>query len=126
MRRGIDNLFNTSYQTGKTGYPPVNVYDTGNEVLVRAELPGMVKADIGVTFAEGNLTLSGKRKPLVENGTYAVIRNERVSGEFEKNFSIPYSIVQDKISADFKNGVLTITLPKAEEAKPRKIDVCVN
>jgi len=126
MRRDIDNLFATSYQTGRTGYPPVNVYDTGNDVLVQAELPGMTKADINVTFAEGSLTLSGTRKPLVEDGKYAAVRNERAAGEFEKSLSIPFSVVHDKISADFKNGVLTVVLPKSEEAKPKKIEVSIS
>ena len=126
IRREMDSLFDTGSGSGKTGYPPVNVYDTGNDVLVQAELPGMTKEDIQITYAEGNLTLTGKRKPTMEGDKYTLIRNERSTGEFEKSLNIPYPIVQDNISADFKNGVLTITLPKAEEAKPKKIEVNIN
>ena len=126
IRREMDNLFDTNTRTVSRGYPPINVYDTGNDVKLHAELPGMTKDDINVSFTDGNLTLSGKRKPLVEDGKYTIIRSERSTGEFEKTVNIPYPVVQDKISADFKNGVLTITLPKAEEAKPKKIEVNIS
>jgi HSP20 family protein len=126
IRREMDNLFDTGTRTVSRGYPPINVYDTGNDVKLQAELPGMTKDDINVSFTDGNLTLSGNRKPLVEDGNYTIIRSERSTGEFEKTVNIPYPVVQDNISADFKNGVLTIILPKAEEAKPKKIEVNIS
>ncbi|MBF0431435.1 MAG: Hsp20/alpha crystallin family protein [Fibrobacteria bacterium] len=126
IRRDMDNLFDTNTRTVSRGYPPINVYDTGNDIKLHAELPGITKDDINLSFTDGNLTLSGKRKPLVEDEKYTIIRNERSTGEFEKTVNIPYPVVQDKISADFKNGVLTITLPKAEEAKPKKIEVNIS
>ena len=122
----MDGLFETNARTVSRGYPPVNVYDTGNDVKLQAELPGMTKDDINVSYADGNLTLTGKRKPLVDDGKFTIIRNERSTGEFEKTINIPYPIVHDSISADFKSGVLTITLPKAEEAKPKKIEVNIS
>ncbi len=126
IRREMDNLFDSNTRNVDRGYPPVNVYDTGNDVQLQAELSGMTKDDINVSYSDGNLTLSGKRKPPVEDGKYTIIRNERPIGEFEKTIKIPFPIVQNSISADFKNGVLTVTLPKAEEAKPKKIEVNIN
>ena len=126
IRREMDNLFDTNTRTVSRGYPPINVYDTGNDVKLHAALPGMTKDDINVSFTDGNSTLTGKRKPLVDDGKFTIIRNERSTGEFEKTINIPYPIVHDSISADFKNGVLTIILPKAEEAKPKKIEVNIS
>ena len=126
IRRDMDNLFETNTRTVSKGYPPVNVYDTGNDVQLQVELPGLTKDDINVCYTDGNLTLSGDRKPLVEDGKYTIIRNERSTGKFEKTINIPYPIVQNSISADFQNGVLTITMPKAEEAKPKKIEVNIS
>ncbi len=126
IRRDMDNLFDTNTRTVSSGFPPINVYDTSNNVLVQAELPGMTKEDIDVSYADGNLILSGKRKSLVKEGEYTIIRHERCMGEFEKIVNIPYSIVQENIFAEFKNGVLTITIPKAEEAKPKKIEIKIS
>ncbi|MFC1585075.1 Hsp20/alpha crystallin family protein [Fibrobacterota bacterium] len=127
MRGDMNSLFEDNFQDGRTStYPPVNVYDDKEDLTVLAELPGMAKDDVNVSFTDGSLTLSGKREPLVEDGKYSAIRNERVEGDFKKSLRIPYKLEVDKISAQFKNGVLTIKMPKAEEAKPKQIQVNIN
>ena len=119
LRREMNSLF-TGYDraSAATTYPLVNVYDDKEAVIVTAELPGMTKEQVHITFADGALTLSGKLEPLASIKNMAVVRQERSSGPFEKSLRIPTKIDQEKINATFLNGILTVTLPKAEEAKP--------
>lgn len=123
MRRDMDQLFG---QRGFAGdgysFPLVNVYDHPENIMVTAELPGLSKDDIKVNVTGNVLTISGKRKPAASEGA-SYIRRERSSGDFEKTVRIPARVTSDKISAGFKNGVLTITMPKAEEYKPKMIAV---
>jgi HSP20 family protein len=126
MRREMDGLFEGQYQTGKTGgFPFVNVYETKEDLTILAELPGLVENDVSVTFVNGILTLSGKKKPFDEAGKFNVIRQERAEGDFEKSLRIPNKLEENKIFAQLTNGILTITLPKAEEIKPKQIQVNV-
>ncbi|MBD3345696.1 MAG: Hsp20 family protein [Chitinivibrionales bacterium] len=126
MRSDLDNIFSGS-NYGVTGrsFPLMNAYDKGEEIVITAELPGMTKDDVSITYSDGVLTLSGQKKPLFDNDGYALVRQERSSGDFEKSFTLPCKIEQDKITALFKNGILDITLPKCEESKPKRIAVDV-
>ncbi|MBF0431361.1 MAG: Hsp20/alpha crystallin family protein [Fibrobacteria bacterium] len=126
MRNEVDRLFNNSFQGGKISFPFVNLYDTDIEMLMQIELPGMSKDDITVTYVDGDLKVAGNRKPFSVDGQYELIRNERSTGAFERSYKLPVTVLNDRITADFANGVLTIKLPKAEEAKTKKIDVKVN
>jgi HSP20 family protein len=92
-------------------------------VTVTAELPGVSKEQVSITFSEGVLTISGKRDGLAKAGSMTPVRQERAVGPFEKTLRIPTKVRQDEIDASFANGVLTVTLPKAEEAKPRTITI---
>lgn len=103
-------------------WPPVNLYDTGKEVLVRAEVPGLTEKDILITGNQDTLTLSGERKVEVPEG-YSVHRQERTAVRFSRSFTVPAKVDLEKASASVKNGLLTITLPKAPEAQPRQITV---
>lgn len=97
---------------------PVDLYEDGSATYVRAELPGVNRADIGVELVEGTLQITAKR-------TRKVGDREETS-EFSRALTVPEGAVQaDKISAAYENGVLTVTLPKREEARPRKISVAV-
>jgi HSP20 family protein len=124
MQRDLDKLF-TTYNVGRSSFPLVNIYDRKDDVVVHAELPGVAKDTVDVTYTDGVLTLSGTREDGVDRKKYTAVREERPEGNFEKSFRIPYRIEQDKVNASFQNGVLTITLPKAEEAKPKQIKVDV-
>ena len=106
--------------------PPVDILESRDSYLIRAELPGMKKEDISVEFKEGALTLSGDKKfeEPAEGVTYH--RSERVSGKFARSFYLPQTIKQDGISASFRDGILEIHVPKADEAKPKQIAISVN
>ena len=103
-------------------YPPVELVDQGDKVVVTAVLPGVNKDEVELNVLGDTLTIAGEKKlPETNGATY--IRHERPHGKFRKLIDLPYSIDQSKITATYKDGILAIALPKAEEAKPRKIKV---
>ena len=106
--------------------PPVDILESKDAYLIRAELPGMKKEDFNVEVNDGNLTLSGERK-LEEPATGVEYhRVERVAGKFSRSFYLPQTVKQDGIKATYRDGILEVHVPKAEEAKPRQITVSVN
>ena len=132
---GIDRLFNDSFDrffedtdrrlTNKTWSPSVDVSETETEIIFTAEFPGFEKDEIDISVNEGRLSISGER-PFTEEKDTKRHRVERWYGKFYRSFQLPKSADAEKISANLKNGVLTVTLPKKEEAKPRQIPVSVN
>lgn len=124
MQQDLDRLF-SSYGGARSAFPLVNIYDEKDDIVVHAELPGVQMDTVDITFSDGVLTLSGTRKNEIDRSKYTAIREERPEGDFEKSFRVPYRINQDGIKASFSNGVLIVTLPKAEEAKPKQIKVDV-
>jgi HSP20 family protein len=99
----------------------VAMKDSGDTVNVAVELPGVSKDDVKVTVHENALTIKAERKqPELKNGE-TWIRNEISYGKFERTVNLPYPIVTEKVSAVHENGILNITLPKADEAKPKQI-----
>ena len=109
--------------------PAVDIFENGKQELVlKAELPDMKREDIQVVFENNTLTLKGERKfenTALENGVKQeqFHRLERAYGTFSRSFSLPSTVDATRIAADYKNGVLTVTLPFREEAKPRTINV---
>jgi HSP20 family protein len=112
----------------RTWAPPVDIYETENDIVLKAELPGVDPKDVEVRVEDSTLYLKGERKfeKEVEDENYH--RVERSYGSFARSFSLPNSINAEKVKAEYKDGLLTLTLPKREEAKPRtiKIDVSKN
>ena len=106
--------------------PALDVQEDKDNFVVRAELPGLKREDIEVSLHDGALSISGERKTEVKQEGVAVHRQERHYGKFERTLTLPTPVAADKITAQYKDGVLTVTLPKIEEAKPKKIDVSVN
>jgi len=108
------------------GYPAVDVLEGKDAYLIRAELPGMKREDIHIELKDGNLVLSGERKAdaLADGVKYRHV--ERVAAKFWRSFSLPETIKQDSIEATYKDGVLEVRIPKAEEAKPRQIEISVH
>jgi HSP20 family protein len=103
--------------------PPVDVLESPDSYLVRAELPGMNKEDFNLEVKDGVLTLSGERK-LEAPANGVEYRNvERFAGKFSRSFSLPQTIKQDEIQASYRDGILEIHLPKSEHAKVRQITV---
>ena len=110
-----------------TWVPPVDIYDTGNhELIIKAELPDMSTDDIDITVENGSLTLKGEKKLDPGFKEEHCRRIERSYGTFTRTFSLPPTVDATRVSADYKNGVLTITLPVREEAKPKQIQVQVH
>ncbi len=105
--------------------PRVNVEENDNEWILTAELPGVTKDDIELNFRDNILTLSGEKKIEKEDKKKNYHHVERSYGRFSRSFAINSSIVTDKIDAKFKDGILTVVLPKAEEEKPKLIDIKV-
>ncbi len=105
--------------------PRVNVDETKEEVRLTFELPGMEKKDIKVTMHDGMLTVSGKREMKQESSDDSCVRREIRAGEFARSFTLPETVDAEKISADYKNGLLEIKLVKREEVKPKEIEVKV-
>jgi HSP20 family protein len=109
-----------------TGWnPALDVHDDKNNYVVQVELPGMKKDEIEVALHDGVLTISGERKADTRKDAQ-LYRSERYVGRFERSLTLPGAVNTDKISAQYKDGVLTITLPKAEEAKPKQIDINIH
>ncbi len=110
-----------------TWLPPVDIYETGNhELVIKAELPDMKKEDISITVENNSLTLTGEKKTdeTVKDEHYH--RVERSYGTFTRTFTLPPTVDSGKVSADYKQGVLTIKLPIKEEAKPKQVQVQVH
>ena len=124
LRREMNGLFSNFERTsGASTFPLVNVYDQKENIMVTAELPGMTKEKANITFSDSVLTIAGDIEPLAEVRKMTVIRQERALGRFEKTIRMPVKVDQNKINASFSNGILTVTLPKAEEAKPKTIAI---
>jgi HSP20 family protein len=119
----LDRLFDSPL----TAWSPVlDVHEDKDNYIFRTELPGLKREDIEVSLQDGALVISGKRKAgKVEEGV-EVHRQERYYGKFQRALTLPEPLAVDRVKAEYKDGVLTVTLPKTEEAKPKKIDVSVN
>jgi len=109
-----------------TWYPPVDILESKDGYLIRAELPGMKHEDIHVEYREGNLTLNGEKKFEEPATGVEYQRMERTAGRFSRSFYLPQSIKDAEISANYRDGILEISVPKAEEAKPKQIEVTVH
>ena len=127
LQREMNRLFgryaNGNWAPSTGGFPPPNLWEDENNLYVEAELPGFNLDNLEMYVSEGNkLSIKGERKhPELENGTWH--RQERGFGVFHRLMELPRPVDSDNVSAEFNNGVLTITLPKREEAKPRRIEV---
>lgn len=105
--------------------PLSDIFEDNDSYILTMDLPGIKKEDVKISYVDGQLSISGERKQEKESkdGTYH--RVERNYGKYFRTFALPKKIKEDKIDAEFKDGQLTITVPKAEEAKPKEIDIKV-
>ena len=106
--------------------PTLDVYEEKDEVVAKAELPGMKKEDLEISVQDGVLTISGERKEEEELKDAETYRSERFFGKFHRSLALPATVDPSKVKAAYKDGVLTVTLPKKEEAKPKTIDIEVS
>ena len=105
--------------------PALDLYQTNDDVVAVVELPGMRKEDIEISLQDGMLTISGERKDDTPEGDNTA-RTERFVGKFRRSISLPTRVDVNKVNATYKDGILTVTLPKAEEVKPKQIQVSVS
>ena len=106
--------------------PPVDIYEGANhEMIIKAEMPDIKREDIDIRVEDNTLTISGEKKLDTDVKQEQFHRVERAYGQFSRSFSLPATIDTEKVSADYRNGVLTIKLPMREEAKPKQIQVKV-
>ena len=104
--------------------PPVDLYESNDNLVVKAELPGMNKEEIEISLQEGNLVISGERKMKSQkNEEGEAARSERFFGCFHRTLELPKPVDANRVSATYKEGILTVTLPKTEESKPKQITV---
>lgn len=106
--------------------PAVDIVETENEVILKADVPDVKLEDIDIRMENGTLTIRGERKLEKDDTQKGFRRIERPYGAFARYFELPDSVDPEKVNADYKNGVLTVTLPKKELAKPKSIRVQVN
>jgi HSP20 family protein len=133
LRDEIDRLFDmplTEMSRGSrlfSGWTPaLDLYEDKDNLVVKVELPGMKREDIDVSLHEGSLSISGERKSEEKHEGTDVYRSERFVGRFQRTVTLPTPVAADKVKAQYKDGILTVTLPKTEEAKPKRIDVNVS
>lgn len=134
MRREINKMFDGFFRGGilddgsfgtSVWTPAVDVAEHDDEFQVKVELPGVNKDDVKITMQDNILTVRGEKRQEKETKGSEYHRVERSYGSFQRSFTLPTGVKHDKIEATYKDGILTVTLPKAEEAKPKQIDVKV-
>ena len=133
LRDEIDRLFDSplnaltsnSQQFLNGWLPTVDLYEDRDHLVLKAEIPGMKKEDIEISLHGDVLTLSGERKEEEEWEKAETYRAERFLGRFQRTFTLPVTVDASKVQASYKDGILTVTLPKVEEAKPKQIEVKV-
>ena len=129
LREAMDRLFDDAFTrplslSGNTwSIPAVDMYQTDNEVVVKAALPGINADEVQINVTGEVLTLKGETKQENETKEKAYHIREQRWGAFERSLVLPTEVVADKAKADFENGILTITLPKADEVKPKTINI---
>jgi HSP20 family protein len=129
----LNRIFNEPYENGddalaqSSWVPPVDVFESAqHELVLKAELPGVKKEDIDIKVENNTLTIRGERKRDVETREDGFHRAERAFGSFARSFTLPATVNAEGVKAEYKDGVLTVTLPAREEAKPRQVQIAVN
>ena len=120
------NRFFTAPVASRPWTPPVDIIETVQELILKADVPEMTEKDIAISIEKGTLTIKGERNFEKKDDTASYHRIERGYGSFARSFGLPETVDPEKVSAAYKNGVLTVTLPKMELAKPRTIEVKVS
>jgi len=128
VREAMDHLFDDAFTrplTLRDGWsaPAIDMYQTDDEIVVKASLPGIKADEVQINITGEVLTLKGETKQVEEKKDKAWHMREQRWGVFERAVALPTVVVADKAKAEFENGILTITLPKAEEVKPKVINI---
>jgi HSP20 family protein len=123
LQSEVNRLFSGINRTAARNYPLVNIWGKEDALFVTAELPGYAAENIQITVTGNELKLSGERTPAKLTEKECCHRNERKFGRFERQIQLPYVIDSDKVEAEYINGILNLTLPRAEEDKPKNIKI---
>jgi HSP20 family protein len=131
LRDEINRLFESPFSNGNSDAfnawaPALDLLEDKDSMMVRAELPGMKKEDINISIHDNTVTISGERKSEKQYEGSETSRQERVYGRFTRSLTLPKQVDAGKVKAAYKDGVLTVTFAKAEEAKPRQIEIQAN
>ncbi len=129
----VNRLFEDTFNGGRsaqsdlaTWAPAVDVFETENELVVKADLPDVQEKDIDIRIENNTLTIRGERKFEQQVHEDKYLRIERAYGTFTRSFSLPNTVNADAIKAEYRNGVLTVRMPKREESKPKQIKIAVH
>ena len=132
LQNEVNRLFEDNFTRERSGHadlatwaPPVDIYETENELVVKAELPDFQDKDIDVRITNNTLTIRGERKFEKDVKEDNYLRIERAYGSFVRSFSLPNTVSSENIRADYRNGVLTLHMAKREESKPKQIKISV-
>ena len=133
IQNRINDLFDDTFGRARSSsmpatgvwFPPVDILESRDSYLIRAELPGMKREDFNLEVHDGSLTLSGERKFEEAANGVEYHRVERASGKFSRSFYLPQTVKTDAIKATYRDGILEIHVPKADEAKPKQIAISV-
>ena len=131
LQREVNRLFNTISPRSRNeeNYdsavwtPMVDITEDADQYQLMFDIPGIDKQDVNMNFADNTLTVSGERKSAVEKKDLTCHRVERFFGKFYRSFTFPTAVNAEKISAAYKDGILTVSVPKAEETKPKQITI---
>ena len=132
LQNEMNRLFNTVFDapspanagsTLRRWMPAMDLVETADHFVLRADLPGMSQDDVKIEFEDGTLTVSGERKAEHESKNEGYYRVERAFGAFSRSLTLPHGIDPEAVTANFENGVLEIRVPKPEERKPRRIEI---
>ena len=123
LERIFDDFFPTLLGESFGSEPKIDVKETDENILVKAELPGLTKDDISVEVKDSILTISGEKKDEKTEKNTKYLRTEITYGSFSRSFHLPTSVKHDEIKAEFKDGILNITIPKSEKEKTQQIKV---
>jgi len=126
LREAFSPVLGEGEVSTRTWAPPVDIYENGDSLVLKAELPGIDPDDVEIRVEDNTLYLKGERKPEKDVKEQNYHRIERSYGTFARSFSLPNSVDADKVVANYKDGVLTLTMPKKEEAKPKTIKINVS
>ena len=126
LQRALEARISSSWMgtgtSGAGGYPPINIFQQGDDFVAIVELPGVDKNDLGIDVKENTIRISGKKTINYDEGA-SVHRRERVWGVFDRTLSVPIQIDPDAVKAEYRDGVLALFIPRAESDKPRTIKI---
>jgi|SRR5690348_2590395 len=126
LNRALDEAFNAGWTENRVWVPAIDVVETKEAYVLYAELPGVDPSQIDIKFEQNVLTVRGTKRSAFDaakNGEHRIYAAERVTGAFERSIRLPEFVDGDKIAAEFNHGLLMVTVPKAQAAQPRRIEI---